>query len=101
MVDSRIHCTQLKITTQPGPMEAATGAVKITVKCWLSRPRAVSYGTESDSGVALAAVRGVYGALSGGWPWAPLFSLKFPPRIQLACGCFSPGRAPIIGPFRV
>ena len=31
MVDSRIHCPQLKITTQPGPMAAATGAVEITL----------------------------------------------------------------------
>ena len=31
MVDSRIHCTQLKITTQPWPMAAATGAVETTL----------------------------------------------------------------------
>ena len=33
---------------------------------------------------------GFNGALSGGWPWAPLFSLNFPRRIQLACGWFLP-----------
>ena len=31
MVVTRIHCTQLKITTQPWPMAAATGAVEITL----------------------------------------------------------------------
>ncbi len=41
------------------------------------------YRTRSSSG-------GVYGALSGGWPWAPLFSLNLAPRIQLACGWFLP-----------